>query len=499
MLNTVKKRILAMDYGASGGRGIIGEYNGSNLNLIEVHRFENNPVFAGETMYWDVLRLIHELKNALGQADREGGVDSLSIDTWGVDFGLLDEYGSLIGNPVHYRDKRTHGMMDIAHEYMSGDEIYNITGIQAMELNTLYQILALKKNTQAILERAKTLLLMPDLMGYFLTGTGIAEYSIASTTQILDAESKAWSKDIIKAFGIDSSMLPNVEKSGTVLGSLLSGIKSELSLHSEPKVIAGLGHDTQAAMLAVPAAEEDFVFISCGTWAIFGTEISAPIINQESGSFNLSNEGGFNDKISFLKNIVGTWLIQESRNQWRREGKEYSFSDLEELAGREESFASVINPDDPEFASAGDMPKRIREYCARTNQSVPGTPGAIVRSINESLALTYRYALGQISKCTGKTYHKIYVVGGGSQSKLLCQMTADATGAVVSAGPVEATVLGNISAQLIASGELSSAAEARSVISQSLTMNTYEPRVSSDWDKAYERYLKLRSESYGKV
>lgn len=487
-----KRRVLTMDFGASGGRGIIGEYDGNKIKLFEINRFENHPVFAGNTMYWDILRLLHGLKQTLNKSDREGGIDSVTINTWGVDFGLLNEYDELLSNPVHYRDERTNGLMSEAAKRMTLDRLYDITGIQAMEINTLIQLFSLKLQKPNIFNTAKTMLMTPDLLSFFLTGEKTTEYSIATTTQMLDANTRTWSKEVLDAFEIPSSILTEIVSSGTVIGPVTKAITEELSLRNPPKVIAGCGHDTQSAMLATPADEKDFIFISCGTWALFGTELDAPLINEKSKKCNISNEGGYDYKASFLKNIIGTWLIQESRNQWRREGTEYSFGGLEQMAEREKPFLSFVNPDAPEFVPAGNMIKRIAEYCKKTNQEVPLTPGSIVRCINESLAMTYKSALEEISECTGKKYDKIYLVGGGSQSKLLCQMTADATGCEVSAGPVEATVLGNLAIQLIALGELKDMEEARALIKRSSDIQIYKPHNTSDWDAVYERYLKLR-------
>lgn len=477
-----------MDYGASGGRGIVGEFDGNAIRLSEVHRFTNEPVVAGDTMYWDFLRLFHGLKLTLSACNREGGVDSLAVDTWGVDFGLLDEYGDLIGNPVHYRDRRTVGMLPACAERMSPERVYAITGIQEMEINTLVQLLVLRERMGGTLERAKDLLMMPDLFGYFLSGVKVSEYSIASTTQMLDAKNKKWSEEVLTAFNIPGRILSDVVPSGTVLGDIRSGIVDELGLAFRPKIIAACGHDTQDAMFAAPAKEDDFVFISCGTWAVFGTELDMPVLDGKAMGYNLSNEGGYGGKASFLKNITGTWLIQESRRQWRREGKDFEYSDLEQLAAKEKPFVSFIDPDAPEFGFAGNMPERIREYCKRTNQPVPETEGAVVRCINESLALTYRATMEEISDCTGKTYDKIYLVGGGSQSKLLCAMTANATSKVLSAGPVEATVFGNVAIQLMASGEFKDVKEAREVISRSPDISTYEPKDTALWEEAYQRF-----------
>lgn len=480
-----------MDYGASTGRGIVGEFDGEQIRLSEVHRFGNDPVFLHGSMHWDTLRLLHGMKKTINLCEREGGIESLAIDTWGVDFGLLDEEDNLIGSPYHYRDGRVAGMFKEAEKYMSLDEIYEITGTEFMEINTLYQLLAARIKTPKMFERAKTMLMTPDLLGYFLTGVKTAEFSIASTTQMLDAKERKWSEKIINAFGFNPDLFQKITPAGTVVGPLTKLVREELEIKSTCNLVTGCGHDTQDAMLAVPASEDDFIFISCGTWALFGTELDAPVINEHSRKCNLSNEGGYDYKTSFIKNIIGTWLIQESRNQWRREGSDYSFGQLEQLANENEAFLSFVDPQATEFSPAGNMPKRIREFCEKTGQKIPETPGAIIRCINESLAMIYREALSDIESCTGKKYKKIYLVGGGSQSALLCQMTANATGCVVSAGPIEATVLGNLATQLIASGEVKSRKEAREIISRSPDIKVYEPKDMAEWDSAFMRYEKI--------
>lgn len=469
------KKILAMDYGAGSGRGIIGEFDGSSLSLREVHRFSNDPVIVGNSMHWDVLRLFHELKQTLVKCEAEGGVDSLAVDTWGVDYGLIDENGELLGNPFHYRDERTKGLLPEMNSQMSLDEIYEITGINPMEINTLTQLYAAKRSNLVTFEMAEKILLMPDLLNYFLSGEKRAEYSIASTTQIMDARTGKWADRIIESFGFKKTLFPEIVPSGSSLGFIRDSIVKELSIKRTPKVVCACGHDTGDAMVGVPAKEEDFLFISCGTWALFGTELSTPIINEDARARGFSNEGGFGGKTSFLKNIVGTWLIQESRRQWQREGKDYSFGELEALASKE-NIDSIIDTNDSVFTPAGDMPNRIREYCRARGMAVPETPGQVVRVINLSLAHAYKNALEEISTITGKTYKKIYMVGGGTQSKLLCRLTADITGIPLVAGPVESTVIGNLLCQLIAEGEIRDLSEARELVRNLPDIVTYEPR-----------------------
>lgn len=485
-----KKQVLAFDFGASSGRAILGRLEDGKIVMEEVHRFSNDPVKIGNTMYWDTLRQFFEIKQGIVKAKLNGGFDSLGIDTWGVDFGLLDEKGNLLESAVHYRDDRTVGRQEEAFKKISKEEIYNLTGIQFNNFNTIFQLYSLVQDRPELLERAKTLLLTPDLFNYFLTGEQKAEYTMVTTTQLMDAKTQGWSDEIMEALSIPKEILPEIVSSGTVVGNICGDICNELGI--EPaKVIAVASHDTQSAVVAVPTEDEDFIFISCGTWSLFGTEQKEAVINNTSYELDVSNEGGYGDTFTFLKNIIGLWLAQESRRQWIREGKEYSFGELERLALEAEPFQSFIDPDSPEFNTAGDIPGRIRAFCERTGQKVPETIGEIMCCINQSLALKYRYALEQIEECTGKHFDKIHMIGGGIQSKLLCQMTASASGRKVIAGPVEATALGNIAVQLMALGEIRDVQEARQIIKNSETTYEYEPQDKEKWDEAYEKFVKM--------
>ncbi|MDF2800916.1 MAG: Carbohydrate kinase, FGGY-like [Anaerocolumna sp.] len=484
------KNVLAFDIGASSGRAILGTFDGDTINTKEIHRFLNEPVTVNGTMYWDVLRLFHELKQGLIKAKLEGEVDSIGIDTWGVDFGLIDKKGYLLENPIHYRDNRTEGMFMEAFKRLPKSEFYNITGNQFMEINTAFQLLSLNINRPELLERAETLLLMPDLLNYLFTGVKTSEYSIASTTQLLDASKRIWSKEVMDSLKLPQDLFTPIVPSGTKIGSITKEICEELNV-SNCEVIAVAGHDTQSALVSVPTDKEDFIFISCGTWSLMGTELNEPYINEKSDYYNITNEGGYGGKISFLKNITGLWLIQESRRWWIKEGKEYSFSTLEEMAQDAKPFQCFIDPDAPEFGAAGNMPGRIREYCNRTGQYVPNTIGEIVRCINESLAFKYRLVLEEVINCTGKVYSNVHMVGGGIQSKLLCQLTANACGRNVIAGPVEATVFGNLALQLIALGEIKDLEEARKVIKGSAEIIQYRPELSQENEEAFVRYKKV--------
>lgn len=485
-----KKQTLAFDFGASSGRAMLGVYDGTKISIEEIHRFSNDPVILGGTMYWDVLRLFYEIKQSLIKSKKYGSIDSIGIDTWGVDFALLDEHGDLLENPIHYRDGRTSGMVDLSFEKIDKKEFYDITGNQFMEINTAFQILALKEKRSHLLERADVMLLMPDLFNYFLTGKKVSENSIASTTQLFDAKNRIWSDKVINSLGIPRKLFTEIVPSGTIIGKISDDISEELKIDMSD-VIAVAGHDTQSALVSVPATEDDFVFLSCGTWSLLGTEIDEPIINEKSIHYNITNEGAYGNKVSFLKNIIGLWLIQESKRQWEREGKKYSFSELEAMAKESKSFKYFIDPDDPVFVPAGNIPDRIREYCRKTNQEIPQNEGEIVRCINESLAMKYRYSFEEIKDCTNKDYKTMYMVGGGIQSKLLCEMTSNACNMTVCAGPVEATVLGNIAIQLMATSEIKDLKHARETIRNSQELEYYHPENSILWEEKYELFKEI--------
>ena len=485
-----EKRVLAIDFGASSGRAIVGSFDGEKITLNEVHRFSNDPVRVGGTVYWDVLRLFHEIKQGIVKVKQLGSFDSIGIDTWGVDFGLIDEFGCLLENPVHYRDERTKGLIEECAAIVPNDEFYRTTGIQFMELNTVYQLYALKKYRPHILERADRLLFMPDLFGYMLTGNMTTEYSIATTSQMVDIATKTWATGLLDRLGIPSRLLCDIKPSGSVLGTLREDICDECGVPAA-KVISVCGHDTQSAITAVPCESGDFAFLSCGTWSLFGTELEAPIVNEKSLAMNVTNEGGYGGSVGFLKNIIGLWLIQESRRHWNRNGSDYSYADLEKLALAAEPFKCFIDPDAPEFVPHGDIPGRVREFCRKTGQPVPGSVGEIMRCIYESLAMKYRLTLEKLEDCTGKTYPAIHVIGGGVKDTLLCSMTASSCDRKVVAGPIEATVLGNIAVQLIAGGAIDSIAEARRIVRNSENTAEYLPHDPASWSTAYEKFLKV--------
>ena len=484
------KRVLAFDFGASSGRAIIGCFDGDKITLEEVHRFSNDPVSVGGTVYWDVLRLFYEIKQGIIKAKIAGGFDSIGIDTWGVDFGLIDSEGKLMENPVHYRDARTVGLVDEAFKTMPKEKLYGITGIQFMELNTLFQLISLKKYRPWMLERADKMLFMPDLFGYMLTGKMCAEYSIASTSQLIDLDKRTWSKEILDAFGIKESVFAPLVQPGTVLGELSKEVCEECGVDPVP-VISVCGHDTQSAITSVPCEDGDFAFLSSGTWSLFGTELDKPIVNETSMNINITNEGGFDGSTGFLKNIIGLWLIQESRRQWKREGKEYSYADLEKLALAAEPFKCFIDPDAPEFVPHGNIPERVREFCRKTGQYVPETVGEIMRCIYESLAMKYRLTFEKLRECTERDYPVIHVIGGGTKDGLLCQMTANSCDRTVKAGPIEATVMGNVAVQLMSDGSVKNIGQARKIVAESSELKTFEPKDTDKWAGAYEDFLRI--------
>jgi len=484
------KRVLAFDFGASSGRAIIGQFDGGKVTLEEVHRFSNDPVSVGGTVYWDVLRLFHEIKQGIIKARMAGGFDSIGIDTWGVDFGLIDAEGKLMENPVHYRDARTVGLVDEAFKTMPKEKIYGITGIQFMELNTLFQLISLKKYRPWMLDRADKMLFMPDLFAYMLTGKMCAEYSIASTSQLIDLETNSWSEEILDAFGIKKSIFAPIVKPGTVLGMLTPEVCEECGVDPVP-VISVCGHDTQSAITSVPCEDGKFAFLSSGTWSLFGTELPKPIVNETSLNINITNEGGFDDSTGFLKNIIGLWLIQESRRQWQRQGEDYSYADLEKLALAAEPFKCFIDPDAPEFVPHGNIPKRVQEFCKKTGQYVPQTVGEIMRCIYESLAMKYKLTFEKLRECTEQDYPVIHVIGGGTKDGLLCQLTANSCSRTVKAGPIEATVMGNIAVQLMSDGSVEGIGQARKIVADSSELKTYEPKETAEWEKAYADFLKI--------
>ena len=492
------KKLLAIDLGASSGRGILGSYDGSKISLKEVHRFSNDPVMTPTGFTWDTLRLLHEIKAAILQCSlNEGGVDTLGIDTWGVDYGYLDKTGALLSNPYHYRDSRTDSIPGYMFEnIIPWNELYGITGIQSMNFNTVYQMVADIKNRPWLVENADKMLNMPDLLGYLLTGEKLSEYTIMSTGALLDAKKRTLATDLLKKCGIKESLFCDIVSPGTTLGKLIPFVDGETG-KTGASVVKVASHDTASAVLSVPAKDSDFLYISSGTWSLMGIESPEPVITPESLKYDFTNEGGVFGTIRVLKNIMGLWLLQESRRQWKREGLNYSFDDLSDMAKASKPLQSIINPDDALFSPAGDMPGRIREYCKTTGQHVPENAGEIVRCIFESLSLRYRWTAEKLEEMTGREYSTINIVGGGTKEEMLSQFAADASGRMVVAGPVEATALGNIAMQAIAAGELGGLSDARLAIGNSFDRKEYAPNTAMkpQWDDAYAKFLSLIGEN----
>lgn len=486
------KRHLAIDLGASNGRAIMGVFNGKNFELEEVHRFSNDTVAIGDSFFWDTFRLLCEIKTGITKAINNGGLDTLGIDTWGVDYGYIDRNGHMLAPQYNYRDMRTKGMEEEVFKAIPYSELYGISGIQSQSINTIYQLASDLKYRPHVHEIAESAMWTPDLLGYFLTGEKISEYTIASTGGFLNARERKISRDILARIGFNSTLFPEVVMPGKVIAPLRSSVDDSFG-NSGAQLVSVASHDTASAIMAIPTKDSDALFISSGTWSIMGVLTSDPILSEEARMFGLSNEGGAFGEITLIKNIMGLWLEQESRRQWKREGKAYTYDELSDLAKNARPLRSFINPADPIFVSAGNMPERIAEYCKNTNQHIPENDGEIVRCIFDSLALCYRKVAEDIEKMVGKRYDRINIIGGGTKERLLSSLTADATGKTVIAGPAEATALGNIAMQAYASGEFSSYSEIKDAILESVEYEVFEPDHSdgSMWDEAYERFLKL--------
>ncbi|MCI8472778.1 MAG: rhamnulokinase [Clostridiales bacterium] len=486
------KKYLAIDLGASSGRGILGTIENNKLILKEMHRFSNDPVETPSGFFWDTLRLLYEIKTAIAKCGREGGLDSIGIDTWGVDYGYIDASGAMLSPSYQYRDLRTAPMIEEVYGKIPYDALYKITGIESMSFNTVFQLAADLKNRPWLSETAEKLLLTPDLLNYFLTGKMAAEYTIASTTALMSAAAREYDANVLGTLGIPKNLFPDVVMPGNILGSLHEKIDSDTG-NTGASVVNICSHDTASAILAVPAKGEDFLYISSGTWSLMGIESNAPLITPLSQKYSFTNEGGAFGKINVMKNIMGLWLIQESRRQWKREGKEYSFDEMSDAALAAAPFRSLIDPDNPVFSPAGDIPGRIQEYCRETGQPVPEDMGAVVRCIFESLTLRYRWTAEKLEELSGKKYNTINIVGGGTKDTLLCRFAANGTGRTVHAGPIEATAIGNIMMQAYAAGEVSSCEEIRKIVRSSFDVKIYEPDLSesAQWEEAYTRFCAL--------
>lgn len=487
------KQFLAFDLGAESGRGIVGVFDGSKLELKIINRFANGAVRTLDSLHWDVLALHDSMLQTLRLcAASYGSIDGLGVDTWGVDFALLGRGGVLLGNPRHYRDPHTEGVMEEAFRRVPRAEVFRQTGIQFLRFNTLFQLLAMQRDHSPLLDMTETLLFMPDLFHYFFTGIKVNEFTDASTSQMLDPHTGSWAYELIGAFSLPSKILGTLVQPGTVLGPLRASIVSATGINAAP-VIAPASHDTASAVVAVPAAEQSWAYISSGTWSLMGVELNQPLVGAAALEANFTNEGGVGGTTRFLKNIMGLWLVQECRRAWERGGKTYNYDDLMRQAEAAPAFASLVDPDAPSFILPANMPASLADFCRRSGQPAPDGVGGTVRCALESLALCYRWVLERLEALTGRRIEVIHIVGGGSQNALLNQFTADACNRPVLAGPVEATAIGNVLVQALGVGVLGSLADAREIVRRSFEVRTFTPRQADAWQAPYERFRAFRS------
>ena len=484
---------IAADLGASNGRLLLARWDGARFSLEELHRFGNGPVAVHDRLYWDALGLWREIKSGLERyAAMVGDAPAaIGIDTWGVDYALLDATGRLLGNPVHYRDARCNGMQERLFSVVPQENVFAQTGIQFMQINTLIQLYAMRYQGDPQLDHASTLLMVPDLFNYWMTGRKVAEYTIASTSQMLHAAERRWATGLLAKLQLPTHILPEIVAPGTTLGPLLPAICDETGIKGAPPVIAPGTHDTASAVAAIPGLDERSAYISSGTWSLMGVEIAQPIIHDAARRLNFTNEGGIANTIRLLKNIGGLWLLQEARRQWARSGHDYSWAEMLAEAEKAKPFRSILDPDAADFLAPPHMVDAIAAYCRRTNQPAPESVGEVVRCALESLALRYRWTLAALEELVGHRLDTVRIVGGGSQNRLLCQLTADACQRPVVTGPVEATALGNVMMQAIATGHLGSLAEARQAVAASISQEHFTPGPAAGWDDAFGRFQQL--------
>jgi rhamnulokinase len=488
------RKFLAFDLGAESGRALVGILTNNNQIIVEeIHRFINKPVEILGRLYWNVPQIFEEIKEGIGKAfSKYPDIESIGIDTWGVDFGLVTKEGYLAGLPVCYRDHRTDGILDKAFKVMSKEKIYSLTGIQIMQINTLFQLYSMVLENSSLFKSAYRLLFMPDLFNFMLTGEMKTEFSIATTSQLYNPIKDDWEEEIFEKYGIPIEIMPKVNPPGTEIGVISESIKREFNLKNI-SVISPCGHDTACAVASVPAEGEDWAYISSGTWSLMGVELSKPIINEESLTANFTNEGGVNKTFRFLKNIMGLWLLQSVRRVWIREGEELSYSEITKLAESAKPFQFFINPDYSSFLNPPNMVLAIQEYCRKTHQKVPETKGEIVRCILESLAFRYREVFENLEKILKRKIRILHIVGGGSQNTLLSQFTANILGIPVMTGPIEATAMGNIMIQAISKGAIKDISHGRNIIKNSFEPIIYKPKDTEIWEKEYQKYKEITS------
>lgn len=484
-----KSNYIAVDLGAESGRVMLGTIAAGQLDLEEMHRFANGPVEQQGSLRWDFDRLLGEIKTGIGVAARkaDGTVLGIGVDTWGVDFGLIGADGGLIEAPYHYRDSRTNGMMDVAFESMPKRDVYQNTGIQFMQLNSLYQLLAMRRANSSALAKAEKLLFMADLFSYFLCGQVFGEYTLASTSQMMDMTTGQWSAPIFEKLGLPLDIMPPIVMPGAVVGELTDAMAQEIGC-AKISVIAVGSHDTASAVLGVPGSGSNWAYLSSGTWSLMGVELPGAIVNDKSFGYEFTNEGGVDNTIRLLKNIMGLWLVQECKRQWQREGQDLSYGQLTEMASQAQPFFGHVECDSSDFLAPGDMPARINKHLGETGQQPTDDKGQMVRLVLESLALKYRSTLKAIEDVTGQTIDVLHIVGGGIQNELLCQFAANAIGRKVVTGPIEATASGNILMQARATGQIQSIAEARQIVRNSFDLKEFQPQDAALWAQKFEQY-----------
>ncbi len=475
---------LAFDLGAESGRVILGTLDKQELSLKEVYRFPNGYVSIHGRLYWNIYTIFTEFSRALAVCSHQytNRIDSLAFDTWGVDFGLLSKEGLLLSNPFSYRDPFTNGMVEtFSKQVMPLDKLYQLTGIQTMQINTLFQIYALKRSNSTLLSTASDLLFMPDLLNYFFTGEKKTEYSIASTSQLLDPYTKKWNRELFNAIGVPVTIMQEVIPQEQNIGYLDKNIRQSASLN-EVRVVSVASHDTGSAIVAVPAEDKNWAFLSSGTWSLMGLELTMPIITRASSDLNFTNEGGADGTYRFLKNMCGLWLLQQYQKKWDPD-KSYSYDQIVQMATDAKPLKAIIDIDASEFLNPDDISSVIRDYCIQTGQDVPESPAEYLRCIFDSMAMKYRLVMHQLKNFSPQAIDKLYVIGGGSKNRLLCQLTADAIGMPVHTGPVEATAIGNIMMQAKALGYVHSLSEIRMIVRNSFESVVYLPKETSVWEK----------------
>ena len=482
----------AVDIGASGGKVFLGHFDGEFLIQQEVHRFRNEPVRVLGTLYWDILNLYRELSQGLHAVVRrikEDGflLSSLGIDSWAVDFGLLDKSGALVGNPVHYRDGRTAGVMERVMGRLGAKTFFEMTGIQFLPFNTVYQLVAMLESQDPHIGYAETLLLIPDLLAYFLTGERGTEFTNATTTQLLNVHTRNWNTEVMERLGIPERIFSPIHAPGQSILPLRSDVANEMGV-GDARLVSVATHDTASAVVAVPSRCQHFAYISSGTWSLMGTEVDHPILTEESLRQGFTNEGGFDGRYRLLKNIMGLWLLQELQREWEAQGQFQSWQTLMQKAASAPALTYFIDPDDPRFLSPGAMTVRIAEFCRETNQNAPISIGEFVRTVLESLALKYRWTLQRLEGLLNHSVDVLHIVGGGSQNVLLCQWTANACHRLVVTGPMEASAVGNLLVQLMTAGEVRGITEARELTGRSFPLQEYQPVNPQTWDEAYTRF-----------